>query len=1179
MDTNDLADRLAHLGLTSYEARAYLALVRRDSYTAAQVARLAGLPRQRIYDVLGSLVEKGLASSRPGTRREVRGDRPGAGGRAAPRAAPRASWSTSSATAPTIIDALTPGVRRPARRTPIRSSTSRCCATAARSTSASPSSRRSVKHEILVFTKPPYATPPQENVEGIEVTRTHVARSVYEFSVFDDPATTEGVRRFIEAGEEARFVDELPLKLVIIDETIVMFGMEDPVAGTPDLTIMVVEHPVARAASSRSRSRRSGRTGLTFDAGLRRLRPTTPSPDRLTPSDPAPDRLAARRSRWSAGSTSEREAPAHRGSTGAGLSRRGARRRDACARPCLRHALGCGGRRRPTPQQSTRSKLRGDLAALVAGTTPVDPRLARWSRAHRPGELAVLRVAERAGDAARRHAGGGRCAGPAHATARSTSSRRGHAGASRRSRVLVGRRPGPDRGGLALGASPAEPRRTPTWRSASQPSTRPRARRPTSARRRSGTRASRARASGSRSSTRAWTSRTRTSTTSTSAAGRGLLNAAKVVDARNFIGGACAPGRDRRRHGHGTHVAGIAAGTGEGDAARDDNGRYAGIAPDAELAVGQGPHRRRRRHQQRPARRDGVGGDAGRGPSACAIGAHVVNLSLGSESRPSRLNTGSDVDLVSLMLNRLAGPLRDAVRRRGREQRAVHRQRRSRRRARPRRRSASARRRRTTTSTTTTRCPATRAPAGGTRRGGERLRAGVGDAAAVAQRRSRRAARRATLWLRPDVAAPGYNIVSAQARDRTQRSRRTTSTAARAPIRCTRPRPGRRWRRRPRPVRRRSCCEAYRERHGAMPSGASGLAGLARPRTRSLRAALMNTAGGDLFEARWILSTDARDRCRLPARARSRCLRRLQLRRRTSARSLGRPPPLRGPQRRRRSVRRPARRGRRARSTLGRALAALRDGVVVYSAASGAAPTRAPGRATSRAAGRSGRSPPARSRRRASSSTPRRARRATQVRFAFVAGNPSDGSQAIVRPARRLVGHPARATSTVRARRRRGREAQGVGAVERAAPGLHGRRRRAVSNGQTLRIPVFASVALHDPNTARQRRRRRRPGSPRRATSSPSPTRSGRPPPGAAGTGAGSDWLVSTRSSSASGLTRGALQRLRRGGRRRDVRPLRLRRRLRPAREHASVRRGRRDRRRRERRSRPVDRGGPRCWP
>src|SRR5712671_4861521 len=60
------AAQLTRLGLNTYEAKAYLALLRRDSSTAAQAARLANVPRQRIYDVLASLVEKGLASTRPG---------------------------------------------------------------------------------------------------------------------------------------------------------------------------------------------------------------------------------------------------------------------------------------------------------------------------------------------------------------------------------------------------------------------------------------------------------------------------------------------------------------------------------------------------------------------------------------------------------------------------------------------------------------------------------------------------------------------------------------------------------------------------------------------------------------------------------------------------------------------------------------------------------------------------------------------------------------------------------------------------------------------------------------------------------------------------------------------------------------------------------------------------------
>ena len=51
----------------------------------------------------------------------------------------------------------------------------------------------SVKREILVFTKPPYATQPQENPEGLEVSRHVRARSVYESIVarMRDPGLVE----------------------------------------------------------------------------------------------------------------------------------------------------------------------------------------------------------------------------------------------------------------------------------------------------------------------------------------------------------------------------------------------------------------------------------------------------------------------------------------------------------------------------------------------------------------------------------------------------------------------------------------------------------------------------------------------------------------------------------------------------------------------------------------------------------------------------------------------------------------------------------------------------------------------------------------------------------------------------------------------------------------------------
>ena len=57
----------------------------------------------------------------------------------------------------------------------------------------------------------------------------------------------EAVERLVRAGEQARVVDELPLKLAIIDERIAMFSLKDPVAGGDELTILVIEHPALAA--------------------------------------------------------------------------------------------------------------------------------------------------------------------------------------------------------------------------------------------------------------------------------------------------------------------------------------------------------------------------------------------------------------------------------------------------------------------------------------------------------------------------------------------------------------------------------------------------------------------------------------------------------------------------------------------------------------------------------------------------------------------------------------------------------------------------------------------------------------------------------------------------------------------------------------------------------------------
>lgn len=233
---------LLNLGLNRYEAGAYVALTRRGRATGAEVARIAGLPRQRIYDVLDGLVGWGLATVEPG--------RPAYYAAVDPNQAiallldaQRRALEEFEQEAARAVALLAPAYRAGRAETdPLNyiEVLREPGAIAKRFGELQSGAQR----ELLIFTKPPYAVDPAENTEGLELlSRGVVARSVYERSVYDDPAVVDAVRHFIGVGEEARVVDRLPLKLVVIDERVAVFTMEDPIAGSTGLTIMIVEHP------------------------------------------------------------------------------------------------------------------------------------------------------------------------------------------------------------------------------------------------------------------------------------------------------------------------------------------------------------------------------------------------------------------------------------------------------------------------------------------------------------------------------------------------------------------------------------------------------------------------------------------------------------------------------------------------------------------------------------------------------------------------------------------------------------------------------------------------------------------------------------------------------------------------------------------------------------------------
>jgi len=59
--SGETIDKLVALGFSEYEAKAYLALLRENPITGYQLAKLSGVPRSMIYEVVGKLIARGAA--------------------------------------------------------------------------------------------------------------------------------------------------------------------------------------------------------------------------------------------------------------------------------------------------------------------------------------------------------------------------------------------------------------------------------------------------------------------------------------------------------------------------------------------------------------------------------------------------------------------------------------------------------------------------------------------------------------------------------------------------------------------------------------------------------------------------------------------------------------------------------------------------------------------------------------------------------------------------------------------------------------------------------------------------------------------------------------------------------------------------------------------------------------
>ena len=244
MDFQRFWRRLQQLGLNAYEARSYLVLIGHPRFKALELAARAHVPRQKIYEVLDSLVEKGFAQVVQEKTKLFSAVEPSL---AVPSYLSRRAqmlqqeFTEQSRMGTGLIDDLTSaysegqGGRGTLDYLKIVGDPGQIAMQYRRMLA-------DVKTEYVEFSRPPYAVDPlDEQLVKQARDRGVLCRLLIEGGAMDDNHR-QRLSDYASIGVEVRQIDSLPMKLAVFDGQHGMIALLDPVITKPTWTSVIFEH-------------------------------------------------------------------------------------------------------------------------------------------------------------------------------------------------------------------------------------------------------------------------------------------------------------------------------------------------------------------------------------------------------------------------------------------------------------------------------------------------------------------------------------------------------------------------------------------------------------------------------------------------------------------------------------------------------------------------------------------------------------------------------------------------------------------------------------------------------------------------------------------------------------------------------------------------------------------------
>ncbi len=250
MNENFSISDLIKIGLTKSEAVIYLNLLKKKSFTASEISRLSGISRSKTYEILNQLVKKGLCVEILGGVKKYSPANPETAFNGILQKLQhdyQQEFENKKTLISKLSETLFPFYHSEKENTdPL--DYIQVIRERSRLVEKVESLERMVKYEELAFNKAPYAMninqdsiSKREEFNKLKIGITF--KSIYEVDDARKLEFLKNIETFISAGEEVKIANELPMKMMIFDEKIVIIAFQDKITSKPSLTTMIVEHP------------------------------------------------------------------------------------------------------------------------------------------------------------------------------------------------------------------------------------------------------------------------------------------------------------------------------------------------------------------------------------------------------------------------------------------------------------------------------------------------------------------------------------------------------------------------------------------------------------------------------------------------------------------------------------------------------------------------------------------------------------------------------------------------------------------------------------------------------------------------------------------------------------------------------------------------------------------------